>query len=582
MSSTKTKKPAFDERRARKLTDSKTKTGANGPVVYWMNRDQRFADNWALLRAAEHAQRLNTSLCIVFALAESYCGFATARHRCFMLEGLKQVADTAAKNNVGFAYLADGDPSATVPNFVKTHGVQHVVCDMNPMREGRAWRKALADAKMCPLEEVDAHNIVPVWTASNKVEVGARTLRAKIHRLLPELLTEFPSAEEATANLPSPTVGTDPINWDAAIARARERGSAVPELAWAKPGEVAAKAVLNDFLANRLRLYEKRNDPAAPKALSGLSPWLRYGHISAQRAALAIGEIRKKVPKEAADGFIEEMVVRRELADNFVFYTPENYDQLSGQKYDWARETLQLHAGDPRPHVYTREKLEAGKTHDELWNAAQLELVHGGKMHGFMRMYWAKKILEWTASPEEALATGIYLNDKYSLDGRDPNGYVGVMWSIVGVHDQGWKEREVFGKIRYMNYDGCKRKFSIPAYVSRVNNLVRAVKAKDASATCNPGGWKPNGSAAVGASTTPKVDRDALLCLATTASKSNQEPERCLDALKALQKLPVDKESLVASGVGKLVKPLTKSDGEIAEVAKSIVESWKRVIVVSR
>ena len=176
------------------------------------------------------------------------------------------------------------------------------------------------------------------------------------------------------------------------------------------------------------------------------------------------------------ESFFEELVVRRELADNFCWYSPK-YDTLEGQKYDWARDTLRDHANDKRDRVYTLEQFEQGKTHDKLWNAAQLELVHGGKMHGFMRMYWAKKILEWTASPEQALEFAIHLNDKYSLDGRDPSGYVGCAWSIVGVHDQGWKERAVFGKIRYMAYSGCEKKFKIPDYIARVNQLVDAVKA---------------------------------------------------------------------------------------------------------
>jgi len=163
--------------------------------------------------------------------------------------------------------------------------------------------------------------------------------------------------------------------------------------------------------------------------------------------------------------FIEEMVVRRELADNFCHYN-EQYDSLAGAA-QWAQDSLAKHAGDPREYVYTQAQLENAETHDDLWNAAQLQMVEVGKMHGFLRMYWAKKILEWTESPEEALRIAIYLNDRYELDGRDPNGYVGCMWSIAGVHDMGWTERQVFGKIRFMNYDGCKRKFDLPGFVKQ-------------------------------------------------------------------------------------------------------------------
>ena len=163
--------------------------------------------------------------------------------------------------------------------------------------------------------------------------------------------------------------------------------------------------------------------------------------------------------------YIEEGLVRRELSDNFVFYSPSDYDSLDGAA-GWAQATLQQHAVDDREYIYSTSEFEAGITHDDLWNAAQLQLVREGKMHGFLRMYWAKKILESTDTPERALRTAQYLNDKFSLDGRDPNGFVGVGWSIMGTHDRAWKERPVFGKIRFMNYNGCKRKFDVTAFVN--------------------------------------------------------------------------------------------------------------------
>ncbi len=179
----------------------------------------------------------------------------------------------------------------------------------------------------------------------------------------------------------------------------------------------------------------------------------------------------RKVAPEAVDAFLEEMIVRRELSDNYCHHNPD-YDRLDGlyPQYgndSWAQKTLREHAGDRREHVYSLEQFERAETHEALWNAAQLEMVHSGKMHGFMRMYWAKKILEWSSSPEEALRVAIHLNDKYELDGRDPNGYVGCAWAIAGLHDQGWAERAVFGKIRYMNEAGCRRKFDVAAYVRK-------------------------------------------------------------------------------------------------------------------
>ena len=210
------------------------------------------------------------------------------------------------------------------------------------------------------------------------------------------------------------------------------------------------------FLANRLKMYkEDRNDPTKPKAQSNLSPWIHFGQLSAQRIILELqsAEGYKSVsalfPSErtkSAHDFAEELVVRREVAENFCLYQPL-YDVIEGAS-GWAQESLTLHSKDKRDYVYSRTQFEAGKTHENLWNACQLELVNRGKLHGWARMYWAKKILEWSASPQDALATAIYLNDKFNLDGRDPNGFVGCMWSIAGVHDIGWAERSVFGKIR--------------------------------------------------------------------------------------------------------------------------------------
>jgi len=200
---------------------------------------------------------------------------------------------------------------------------------------------------------------------------------------------------------------------------------------------------------------------------------LSTGQISAQRCVLEVKEFKSKYAK-SVDAYIEEAVVRRELSDNFCYYNAK-YDSLEGAA-GWAQKTLEDHSKDKRPFILSEEQLETGKTHDDLWNAAQLQLVREGKMHGFLRMYWAKKILEWTTNPQEALRLAIHFNDKYSLDGRDPNGYVGCMWSIAGVHDMGWAERDVFGKIRYMNYAGCKRKFDIVAFVNRMGARAYPIK----------------------------------------------------------------------------------------------------------
>ncbi|MCO5569328.1 hypothetical protein L7F22_023040 [Adiantum nelumboides] len=377
----------------------------------------------------------------------------------------------------------EGKAEENIPAFVERCGASILVMDFSPLRIGRTWREAVCRGvpSSVSVYEVDAHNVVPVWVASDKQEYGARTIRSKIQRHLPEYLVEYPplmmSSQKWSLEKP------EAIDWDSLIDGVIKEGAEVPEVKWCEPGEDAAIELLlgkkKGFLTIRIRNYaDDRNNPSKPGALSGLSPYLHYGQISAQRCALEGRKVRRMHTK-AIDAFLEELVIRRELADNFCFYQP-HYDSLQGA-YEWARNTLLAHASDKREHVYTQEELEKGKTYDELWNASQLEMVYLGKMHGFMRMYWAKKILEWTSGPEEALAIAIYLNDKYELDGRDPNGYVGCMWSICGIHDQGWQERPVFGKIRYMNYKGCKRKFNVDGYVQYVKRAVAELKkaAKD-------------------------------------------------------------------------------------------------------
>ncbi|GIL76978.1 hypothetical protein Vretimale_8581 [Volvox reticuliferus] len=475
----------------------------NGPVLLWMSRDQRMNDNWALLHAVEVAQQRQQQVAVAFNLVPAFLG-AGARQFGFMLRGLREMQPKLEAKGIAF-FLLKGDPSQTLPDLASRLGAGLVVTDYSPLRLGRQWREQVCAAVSVPVHEVDAHNVVPVWVASDKREVGARTLRPKIHKHLPEFLCEFPEVSQLGPW--SHTVKPEPVDWDALLEEVLTRGSAVPEVDWCKPGEDAGLQALKGpggFLSSsRLSLYDtKRNDPATPKALSNLSPYLHFGQLAPQRAALEAAKHRAKF-KAAVESFLEELVIRRELSDNFCHYTP-NYDSLDCAA-EWARETLEKHRVDKREHLYTREQLEAGRTHDELWNACQLEMVHVGKMHGYMRMYWAKKILEWTEGPEEAIEIAIFLNDRYELDGRDPSGYVGVMWSMAGIHDMGWTERPIFGKIRYMNYNGCKRKFDIKAYCAYVDRLASEAKAKHRAKGKSSGPAAPATAATV-ASAGPSKD----------------------------------------------------------------------------
>lgn len=452
----------FDLTRRRLLTKTSVAVKSGKSVVYWMSRDQRADDNWALLYAHHLAAELGgLPVKVVFNLVPSFLE-ATIRQYGFMLKGLAETEQTLRGRHVPFQLLS-GWPTDTLPEFIAEEQPAAVVCDMSPLRVPMAWVNNVA-AKLdaapgpkVPLYQVDAHNVVPVWVASPKQEVGARTLRKKINDLKPTYLKEFPPGQSnpsGSVELPAP------VDWVKVLA-SLEIDRTVLEVTAFKPGAAAGMAVLESFCADRIKYFaDQRNDPNVDVA-SNTSPYTHFGQISSQRAALFV---RKHGKSHAAGvaSFVEESVIRRELSDNYCFYNPK-YDSVEGAA-GWAQESLKLHSTDKREYVYTRDQLEKGKTHEPLWNAAQIQLVTEGKMHGFMRMYWAKKILEWTASPEEALATAIYLNDRYSLDGRDPNGYVGCMWSICGAHDMGWKERDVFGKIRYMNYNGCKRKFKVKEF----------------------------------------------------------------------------------------------------------------------
>jgi deoxyribodipyrimidine photo-lyase len=441
----------INEQRVR-LSQKGTET--NGLVIYWMGRDQRVHDNWALLFAQKLALERKKELIVIFSLTPKYLE-ATLRQYDFMLKGLMGVEKEFRKYNIPFIMLM-GEPSAKIPKFIKENGASNLVTDFDPLKIKRKWKNEVAKKNNIPFYEVDAHNIVPCFYVSQKQEFGAYTIRPKIHKNLPEFLDEFPKLKKMKT---STLLSSSNIDWDKVYSSIKVDEDVKP-IDWIKAGEKAAHKNLKSFIDNKLDNYEElRNDPNA-NVLSNLSPYLHFGQISAQRVALIVSGLDNH---PSAEVFLEELIVRRELSDNFCYYNA-NYGSFKGFP-DWAKKTLNDHKKDEREFLYSLKKFEEAKTHEDLWNAAQNELVKTGKMHGYMRMYWAKKILEWSKSPEVALKIAIYLNDKYELDGRDPNGYTGCAWAIGGVHDRAWKERPVFGKIRYMNRNGAKRKFDIKKYI---------------------------------------------------------------------------------------------------------------------
>jgi len=430
---------------------------SGGPVIYWMSREHRVSDNWALCLARNIAVEHKRPLIVVFCMVPDYPG-ANIRHYGFMLKGLQEVEQNLHKLHIPFVLL-QGSPPVTLPRYLAKANGAFLVTDFDPLKIKRSWQQDVAAQIDGSCYVVDGHNIVPCRHVSPKQEYGAYTLRPKINKLLPDFLSGFP----VTGPLPvgSKKISAAPVDWQQVYRSVADHS--VQEVDWLMPGEAAAKEAVDRFLKEGLQDYDqKRNDPNLD-GQSNLSPYLHFGHIAPQRVALLVNKAR--VHAEEKQAFLEELIVRRELADNFCYYN-ENYDRFAGFP-EWARKTLDAHRSDRREYTYSREAFMHGRTHDNLWNAAQRQMAERGKIHGYLRMYWAKKILEWSASPEEAMETAIYLNDRYELDGRDPNGYTGIAWSIGGVHDRAWQERPIFGKVRYMNYAGCARKFDVKQYVAR-------------------------------------------------------------------------------------------------------------------
>jgi deoxyribodipyrimidine photo-lyase len=381
-----------------------------------------------------------------------------------MLAGLEETARELENHKISF-HLIQGEPGEKIPKWVKAMEVSLLVTDFDPLRIKREWKEAVAQGLPIPFHEVDTHNVIPCWLASPKQEWAAYTFRPKVHRALEEFLTPFPPLLKHP--FPAGKKGTGVKVSKLLDSLALDR--TVPPVAWLRPGEQAAQKHLQRFLSERLTHYDRdRNDPTR-EGQSDLSPYLHFGQLAPQRVALAVRQ--SKAPRADKDAFLEELIVRRELSDNYCYYN-QDYDRFQGFP-DWARKTLDDHRADEREYLYTLAEFEAAQTHDPLWNAAQLEMVQRGKMHGYLRMYWAKKILEWTASPEAAQEVAILLNDRYELDGRDPNGYVGIAWSLGGVHDRAWGERPIFGKVRYMSYKGSAGKFDVQAYIAQQQHVAQ-------------------------------------------------------------------------------------------------------------
>lgn len=431
-------------------------------ILYWMQQSQRVKYNHALSYGIMEAERLNLPLVVFFALT-SYPE-ANERHYFFMLEGLRELKEELERRKIKFV-LQLGNPVELVYEVSKKASL--AVVDKGYMKIQKTWWEKLGDLIEVPLLEVESDLVVPVETASPKEEYAAYTIRKKIHRELEDYMVEMKVPEIGKSSLALDIFSEEVEDTKGLIARLK-LGKEVGKTKFFHGGYREARERLEDFIENKLDKYsELKNNPALDYT-STLSPYLHFGQISPLEIAL---EVKKSACNpESVSAFLEELIVRRELAFNFCYYN-EDYDSYKGLKADWIYKTLEKHMEDEREYIYSLEEFEKALTHDKIWNACQRELVYSGDMHGYMRMYWGKKILEWTAFPQEAFQIAVYLNNKYALDGRDANSFTGIAWCF-GKHDRPWFERSIFGKVRYMNDSGLRRKFKVEDYITKINNMV--------------------------------------------------------------------------------------------------------------
>jgi deoxyribodipyrimidine photo-lyase len=435
-------------------------------VVYWMQRSQRGIDNHAVDLAAKVANLLGLSLVVYFAGISNF-PHANLRHYVFLNQGLPDIeADLAARN---ITFIMRRAPRESHEQLLVDVRAAFLIADENPTRVPEQWRKRLASRIRIPFWTVDTDVVVPS-KLMEKAQYGAYTIRPRLYRLLPEYLVPYENLHADHSWKRPKGFHADSVHQDMTRDWKELDRSVLPVEAW-KGGTRAALQRLKYFSGKLLESYDAQRNRPEIDGTSCMSPYLHYGHIGPITIALAVDAVTKRQPtlKTARDSYFNELIVWRELAVNFVRYTP-NYDSPDCAE-DWAKKTIADHARDEREHLYTLRQLENADTHDDLWNAAQIQMVRFGWMHNYLRMYWAKKIVEWTPNVATAMKYSIHLNDKYFLDGRDPNGYAGIAWAILGKFDRAWGARPIFGKIRYMSGASTGRKFDSREYIRQMGVL---------------------------------------------------------------------------------------------------------------
>jgi len=430
-------------------------------VVYWMQRAQRAVDNPALDIAVRLGNELRLPVVTFFGL-NPFIERANGRHYRFLVEGLSDIAAGLRRRRVGFVLRRYPD-HRLLPLVDQVHPAI-VVGDENPLRQTERWREQVGDDLRVPLWTVDADVVVPV-KLQHKEHYAARTIRPRLLERLDAFLT-ISKNPVATIQWRAPR-GLTSLEPSLRLLDRLPIDRSVSAITTMRGGTSEARRHLRAFVRTHLDRYARdRNHPELP-GTSQLSPYLHFGHIGPREVGVAVRDSGGE--PGAVHAFLEQLIVRRELAVNFVTFN-DKYDALAGCER-WARQTLAAHRRDRRPYLYTEARLEAGDTHDPLWNAAQRQMVTAGWMHGYVRMYWAKKILDWTSSADEAFDIAVRLNDRYLLDGRDPNGYANIAWAIGGKHDRPWPPRPVFGTVRSMSYASTVRKFDAERYITQMNEI---------------------------------------------------------------------------------------------------------------
>ena len=432
-----------------------------------MERAQRGVDNHAVNLAVDLANELGLPLVVYFAAISNYPN-ANLRHYAFLQQGLPDVEHDLAQRNI--AFVMRRAPLESHGRFFHEVHAAMVVGDENPLREPERWRLRLAKSLSIPFWTVDTDVVLPSKLIE-KAQYGAYTIRPRLYRLLPDYLVLFENPNAQYAWKRPANFHADGVH-DDITAEWNDLDRSVPPADVWHGGTHAALKRLKHFTSKLLVHYDSTRNKPELDGTSALSPYLHYGHLGPQTIALAVQAAAIADPKlqSARDSFFNELIVWRELGVNFVKYSPDTYDTHEAAE-SWAKLSIADHTRDEREHLYTLTQLERAETYDQLWNAAQIQMVESGWMHNVMRMYWAKKILEWTPDVATAVKYAIYLNDKYQLDGRDPSGYAGIAWSMVGKFDRPWFDRPIFGKIRYMSGASTGRKFDSKLYIRQMQAL---------------------------------------------------------------------------------------------------------------